>query len=354
MKGKPLLFVAVLATLVPEASWATTCGCAPYAAWPDTASALPLNPVLIVRYCSARDPDYEPYLSGPRGRIRLKGVEVPGLGPRHRAFAPRKGLEPHQRYELRFGKTELRARFQASWTTDEEPDSLPPVWRAPPTVEYAGSSRDFHWENSELFVRIPASDDRGALAVLVELTAPAATTTTVLTPQAGFQTVTVPAEPLDPMLVLESQDCSQFKFRSGTVFEARLSVIDASGHVTPSPAGALRFRIPDPRSLPSYEVRTVLPRWPAVVSKPEPPFPALARKARIQGVVKGELSIGPAGQVEEVTIVEGLPLGLAEATVGALEGWLFAPARDGASRRTVRFQTHFMVIQPEYHPDWNP
>jgi TonB family protein len=91
-----------------------------------------------------------------------------------------------------------------------------------------------------------------------------------------------------------------------------------------------------------------------VLFGPEPSFPAIAKKAQIQGVVTGELSIGPAGRVEEVVIVEGLPMGLTQAAVAALETWRFAPARDGAPRRKVLFQTHFMKIQPEYHPDWNP
>ena len=88
--------------------------------------------------------------------------------------------------------------------------------------------------------------------------------------------------------------------------------------------------------------------------KPEPPFPEIARRAGIQGLVTGELSVGPDGQVEEVTILDGLPMGMTDATVGALEKWRFAPARDGASGRKIRFRTHFMVIQPEYQPDWNP
>lgn len=356
MKGNALpLVAAVLAGLAPTALWASCAGCAsPHAVWPDPASALPLNPVLIVSYCPTGDPDYKPYLTGPRGRIRLKRVDVPGLGPLLRAFAPRKSLEPHHRYELHFRRKELRPGDQASWTTGKALDTLPPVWRAPPSVEYAGSSRDLQSENSEVFVKIPAFDDGGTLSVLVELVAAARTTVASPTPQTVLRTVTVPAKPVDPILVLESRYCSQFRLPSGMVFEARLSVIDAAGNVTPSPAGALRFRIPDHRPRPSYKVRTVLPRNPPVLFKPEPPFPEIARKARVQGVVTGELSIGPAGQVEEVTLLEDLPLGMTEVTVGALERWRFAPARDGASRRKVHFQTHFMVIQPEYHPDWNP
>jgi len=356
VKGNPLLLVAaVLAGLAPTASWGSCAGCAsPHAVWPDTASALPLNPVLIVRYCSAADQDYGPYLTGPRGRIRLKRVEVAGLGPLLRAFAPGTSLEPHHRYDLHFRRKELRARNQAAWTTGEALDSLPPVWRAPPTVEYAGSARDVQWESSEVFVRIPAFDDGEALAALVELRADATTTADFPAPQVDLRRVTVSTEPIDPLLILESHYCSQFKLPSGRVFEARLSVIDAAGNAAPSPAGALRFRIPNLRPQPSYEVRTVVPRSPPVLFKPEPPFPAMARKARVQGVVTGELSVGPDGQVEEVTILEGLPLGMTEATVGALERWRFAPARDGASRQNVHFRTHFMVIQPEYQPDWNP
>lgn len=354
-RARLLLVATALSGLAPAASWASCAGCAsPYAVWPDPASPLPLNPVLIVGYCSAGDPDYGPYLEGPRGRIPLKRVEVAGLGPDLRAFVPGASLEPHHRYDLRFRKKELLSRAPASWTTGEALDSQPPVWRAPPAVEYAGSTRDLGWGSSEVFVTIPAVDDGGALAVVVELRGDAATTADVPAPQVDLRRVTVSTETIDPLLVLESEYCSRFNLPAGRVFQARLAVIDAAGNLVPSPAGALRFRIPDPRPQPSYEVRTVVPRHPPVVSKSEPPFPAIAKKARIQGVVTGELSVGPAGWVEEVTILEGLPLGMNEITIAALEKWRFAPARDGAPRRKVAFQTHFMVIQPEYRPDWNP
>jgi len=356
VKRNALLFVAaILAALAPAASWATSCGVRPfpYAVWPDAASLLPLNPVLIITV-SPTGTDFGPHLIGPHGRVRLKRVEMAGLGPLLGAFAPRESLEPDQRYELHFRHGPGLACNEASWMTGAAPDSLPPVWRAPPSIEYAGSSMNFNRESSDVFVRIPALDEGGALAILVELRSDPTTPVGVAAPQVVVRQVAAASGFVDPVLVLESHDCSQLQFRSGQVFETRLSVIDAAGHVTPSPAGALRFRIPDHRPQPSYEVRTVLPSLPIVLSKPEPGFPAIAKKALIQGVVKGELSIGPTGRVEEVGIIEGLPMGLTEAAVAALETWRFAPAPDGAPGRKVPFQTHFMRTQSEYHPDWNP
>ena len=257
MKRSSLLFVAAaLAALAPAASWATSCGVCPYpyAVWPDAGSPLPLNPVLIITVSPA-GPDFGPHLIGPHGRVRLKRVEMAGLGPLLGAFAPGKSLEPDQRYELHFRRGPGLACNEASWMTGTVPDSLPPVWRAPPSVEYAGSSMGLISETADVFVRIPAFDDGGALAVLVALRAD---------------------------------------------------------------------------------------------------FSEIAKKAQIQGVVTGELSIGPYGRVEEVVIVEDLPMGLGQAAVAALGTWRFAPARDGAPLRKIPFQTHFMKIQLEYHPDWNP
>jgi TonB family protein len=242
----------------------------------------------------------------------------------------------------------------ASWTTGTAPDNLPPVWRAPPSVEYAGSSMNLQWETSDVFVSIPAYDDGGALAVLVELRADPTSTVQAPAPQVGLRRLLAPTGTADPLLVLESDSCSQLHLSSGRVFEARLSVIDAAGHAAPSPAGALRFRIPVPHPQASYEVLTVLPSGPPVLVKPEPPFPAIARRAQIQGVVTGELSIGPGGKVEEVVVIEAPPMGLSQATVETLATWRFAPAADGAPQRKVRFATHFMVIQHEYEPDWTP
>jgi TonB family protein len=310
---------------------------------------LPLNPVIIVSYCSDKAPDHGPYLTGPRGLVRLKPLALAGLGPLLRAFTPTKNLEPNQRYELNFRGERPDRRDQPAWVAGESVDTAPPSWGAPPFVEYAASSRDVR-ASSEVFLGIAASEDSGALAVLLELDADPATVGAPLPTQFLLRGVAAPAETTNTTLALESGYCSSLHFRSGAVFEARLSLMDAAGNLTPSPAAPLRFRIPELRPYASYEVRTVVPRHPAVLFKSEPPFPAMARKALVQGVVKGELAIDPKGHVEVVTIVEGRPAGLTDATIEALQKWRFAPARNGAVSRKVPFSTHFTVIHPSTIP----
>ncbi len=66
---------------------------------------------------------------------------------------------------------------------------------------------------------------------------------------------------------------------------------------------------------------------PAVkISSPNPQYTEEARRARIQGVVLLEAIIGCDGRVTNITVLQGLPLGLTEAAVDALSRWRFEPA----------------------------
>ena len=58
-------------------------------------------------------------------------------------------------------------------------------------------------------------------------------------------------------------------------------------------------------------------RGPALVSRVEPVYPDLARRAGIEGTVELEVSIDPTGQVTDVEVVRGLPLGMSEAAADA-------------------------------------
>jgi TonB family protein len=79
------------------------------------------------------------------------------------------------------------------------------------------------------------------------------------------------------------------------------------------PTGPIRFggrrQITEPRS-----------------SATVPLYPEAARRARIQGVVVLECIIGKNGDVTDVKVLRGLPLGLTESAVDAVRSWKFKPS----------------------------
>jgi TonB family protein len=79
----------------------------------------------------------------------------------------------------------------------------------------------------------------------------------------------------------------------------------------PEPEGPIRFvvggNITEPQKL----------------SGPNPIYPEAARRARIQGVVVLECTIGKDGRVQSVKVLRGLPLGLTETAVDAVNKWKF-------------------------------
>ena len=77
---------------------------------------------------------------------------------------------------------------------------------------------------------------------------------------------------------------------------------------------------PAPRRLTSEMVR------PVKLHAPMPEYTEIARRARIQGVVILEAVIEVDGSVRDVTVLRGLPMGLSEAAVRAVEGWRYRPA----------------------------
>jgi len=62
---------------------------------------------------------------------------------------------------------------------------------------------------------------------------------------------------------------------------------------------------------------------PEKLSGPNPTYPEAARRARIQGVVVLECTIGKDGRVTNVKVLRGLPLGLTEAAEDAVRKWRF-------------------------------
>lgn len=78
----------------------------------------------------------------------------------------------------------------------------------------------------------------------------------------------------------------------------------------------------------------------ALVSKVDPEYPEAARRAGVEGTVVLDAEINQSGQVSRVTVERGLPLGVSEAAVAAVERWKYRPARGRTgpvpSHKTIR------------------
>jgi TonB family protein len=81
-----------------------------------------------------------------------------------------------------------------------------------------------------------------------------------------------------------------------------------------------------------------------LLKKTIPVYPALAKKARIQGVVLLEATITESGRLEEVTVVSGHRM-LIDAALDAIRQWRYEPARSNGTpmRSPVNIRVNFVL-----------
>ena len=65
---------------------------------------------------------------------------------------------------------------------------------------------------------------------------------------------------------------------------------------------------------------------PEIINQVRPVYTELARRARVTGTVIVEAIIDTAGNVTNVRVLKGLPMGLDKAAVEAVQRWKFKPA----------------------------
>lgn len=65
---------------------------------------------------------------------------------------------------------------------------------------------------------------------------------------------------------------------------------------------------------------------PVKINAPSPQYTEIARKARIQGIVIVQSVVDKQGNVTDVKVLKGLPMGLDQAAVEAVKRWKFEPA----------------------------
>ena len=76
---------------------------------------------------------------------------------------------------------------------------------------------------------------------------------------------------------------------------------------------------------------------PVKIFGPQPTYTEIARKARIQGVVIVQAIIDKQGNVTNIKVLKGLPMGLEQAAVDAMKQWKFKPATLNGKPVTVYY-----------------
>ena len=76
---------------------------------------------------------------------------------------------------------------------------------------------------------------------------------------------------------------------------------------------------------------------PRAILKEPPLYTEIARKERIQGLVMLRLVIDETGEVAEVEVLKGLPYGLTDSAIEAVEKWQFEPAQHAGKPVSVLY-----------------
>lgn len=83
---------------------------------------------------------------------------------------------------------------------------------------------------------------------------------------------------------------------------------------------------------------------PTILKKVNPVYPDEARRARLEGVVLLQATLGTNGRAADVKVLRGEPMGLSEAAVAAVRQWEWEPARNAKGQAvdvvmtlTIRF-----------------
>src|SRR5215510_12583980 len=75
-----------------------------------------------------------------------------------------------------------------------------------------------------------------------------------------------------------------------------------------------------------------------LVSNPTPVYPETAKRFRLSGVVKVQVTIAPDGQIRDIKVIGGHPL-LVNAVQDTLKNWKYAPASSETSA-SLEFSFH--------------
>lgn len=71
-----------------------------------------------------------------------------------------------------------------------------------------------------------------------------------------------------------------------------------------------------------------------VKSRVEPEYPAIAKRLRLSGTVKIQVTVTPSGSVKSTKVIGGHPV-LVESSVSAVKKWKFEPAHDETVQTVV-------------------
>ncbi|MGE5493507.1 MAG: energy transducer TonB [Actinomycetota bacterium] len=110
------------------------------------------------------------------------------------------------------------------------------------------------------------------------------------------------------------------------------SIAVAPAEAPPSSQPMAAVATPAPAVVPAPAAPLEPPRFAAAyLANPPPPYPVSARRRGIEGEVRLEARISPAGQAQEVRVIASAgDLSLDEAAQEAVRHWRFEPARRGS------------------------